>query len=387
MAAKRARRTTGAVRRLPSGRWQGSIRDKASGKLVSLGTFATKGEADAAVTDALAAMRRGGFVSPDRSDVTLERYATTWVEHHQPPLAPRTESLYQLLLRVHIIPVLGDARIGSITPETIRRWHASVGTRTGAPQQARAYRLLRAILQSAADDELLLRNPCRVKRAGDDRTPARPIATIPQTFALAAATPERWRAMVLLATFASLRAGEVFGLQRKDVDLLHGRVRVARQLQLLDDGTIHLRLPKADRMRTVAIPGQVVEELTRHLATHVRPGRDAWIFSRPDGSPLDNNYWNKRWRKVRAAVARQDATLPDGLRFHDLRHLGATLAAATGASTAELMKRLGHSTSRAAMIYQHATEDRDQTIATALGLLMAESAPAPVLPIEARRNQ
>ncbi len=53
----------------------------------------------------------------------------------------------------------------------------------------------------------------------------------------------------------------------------------------------------------------------------------------------------------------------DGLRFHDLRHTGNTLAAATGASTKELMSRMGHASSRAALIYQHATRDRDAAIA------------------------
>lgn len=57
------------------------------------------------------------------------------------------------------------------------------------------------------------------------------------------------------------------------------------------------------------------------------------------------------------------------MHFHDLRHTGGTLAAATGASLKELMARLGHSSTRAALIYQHATRDRDQdqAIAQALG--------------------
>lgn len=56
-----------------------------------------------------------------------------------------------------------------------------------------------------------------------------------------------------------------------------------------------------------------------------------------------------------------------GLHFHDLRHTGGTLAAATGATLRELMARLGHSSTRAALIYQHATRDRDPVIARALG--------------------
>ena len=50
------------------------------------------------------------------------------------------------------------------------------------------------------------------------------------------------------------------------------------------------------------------------------------------------------------------AGLPVGFHFHDLRHTGNNLAAASGASTRELMHRMGHGSMRAALIYQHATE-------------------------------
>ena len=66
--------------------------------------------------------------------------------------------------------------------------------------------------------------------------------------------------------------------------------------------------------------------------------------------------------------AREQAGLPD-FRFHDLRHTGNTLAAATGASTKELMARMGHASMRAALIYQHATADRDAAIAADLSRL------------------
>jgi integrase len=49
-----------------------------------------------------------------------------------------------------------------------------------------------------------------------------------------------------------------------------------------------------------------------------------------------------------------------GLHLHDLRHTGSTWSAQSGATLKELMARIGHSSARAAMIYQHATRDRDQ---------------------------
>jgi len=71
----------------------------------------------------------------------------------------------------------------------------------------------------------------------------------------------------------------------------------------------------------------------------------------------------RHWYKGRAGIGRDD------LRWHDLRHSGAVLAAATGASLAELMARLGHSTPAAAMRYQHAAAGRDREIAQLLSKL------------------
>ena len=68
------------------------------------------------------------------------------------------------------------------------------------------------------------------------------------------------------------------------------------------------------------------------------------------------------------------AGLPSGFHFHDLRHTGNNLAAASGASTRELMHRMGHGSMRAALIYQHATSERDREIATALDLRIGREA-------------
>ena len=71
----------------------------------------------------------------------------------------------------------------------------------------------------------------------------------------------------------------------------------------------------------------------------------------------------RAWRRARAAVG------VEHLHFHDLRHTGNTLAATTGASTKERMVRMGHANPRAALIYQHATAERDKAIANALSEL------------------
>ncbi len=97
-----------------------------------------------------------------------------------------------------------------------------------------------------------------------------------------------------------------------------------------------------------------------------QPGDRGLVFVGPKGAALRRSNFRPVWNTacVKAGMS--------GLHFHDLRHVGGTLAAATGASLKELMARLGHASTRAAMIYQHATRDRDQAIARALGGLVRE---------------
>lgn len=368
---------TGSVRRRASGRWQARVFDRATGKHVSLGTYDTKAAAKAALRRALVDQERGQFVPPGRGREKLGAYIAQWIDSNPRITSPRTRELYQGLLRRHIEPQLGQASLSSITPTTVRRWHSALAA-TSPSTAAKAYRLLRAVLNTAVADELILRNPCRVEGAGIERSAERPIATVAEVWQLADAVEPRYRAMVLLAAFCSLRLGELAALTRADLDLLHRRVHVRRNRQRLDDGTSVVIEPKsAAGRRTVAIPPPLVPDLERHLDTYAEPGADGLVFVGEKGAPIDRWQWNRRWQKARQQVGRPD------LRFHDLRHTGNTLAAATGASTRELMARMGHASVRAALIYQHATADRDQAIADALGEIIQ---PAPVVDLDHARQ-
>jgi len=100
-----------------------------------------------------------------------------------------------------------------------------------------------------------------------------------------------------------------------------------------------------------------------HLAAHVGANDDALLFAAQHGGHLAKSTLSRHFYAARLLAGRPD------LRFHDLRHTGAVLAAATGASLAELMGRLGHGTPQAALRYQHVVQDRDQAIAELLSRL------------------
>lgn len=357
----RKRQPWGSVRALPSGRFQ--ARYRVDGVVhTAPRTFETKREADAFLAEARTAVERGSWVDPNAGRVTLRVYATRWlVDRVQ--LRPRTRELYEGLLRLHILPALGDLELVQLTPTAIRSWHAALlqAPRPGASTTAKAYRLLRTMLKTAVEDELLARNPCLITGAGIERPDERPVANIEQVYQLADAVDPRFRAMVLFATFTGLRLGELRALRRSNLDLLHASVRVVEQMQEMPDGSLIVGPPKTDAgVRIVAIPKVLIPELETHLGKFSGPGPDGLVFPGTQHQPLRRATLYKDWNRARREVGL------DAFRFHDLRHTGNTLAAAAGASTKELMVRMGHASARAALIYQHAIRERDIAIAGAL---------------------
>jgi integrase len=362
------RQSWGSIRKLNSGRYQARYRFEGI-EYTGPTTFRTKSEANAWLAGVRVDLDRGSWIDPDAGSIRLADFATAWLAE-RPGLRPRTRELYESELRLHILPVLGDVQLRQLSSARVRSWHAEMSKREkpGPPTVAKCYRLLRAILTTAVEDELIVKNPCVLKRAGVENAPERPIATIEQVYALADAIEPRFRAMVLLAAFTGLRLGELRALRRSRLDIARTKVHVVEQTQELKDGTLLVGEPKSDAgRRTVTFPQAIVPEMEAHLATWAAPGRDGLVFSGTKGQPMRRATFYRAWaRAVRAVDVDPD------LRLHDLRHTGNTLAASTGASTKELMSRLGHSSPRAALIYQHATADRDAAIAGALSDLILQ---------------
>lgn len=420
MANKEGHRRFGNVRKLPSGRFQ--IRYPGPDGRMRTGpdTYERKGDAERALSLVEAQIIRGEWTDPDRGKIKLQDYADTWISQ-RPGLRPRTVDLYRWLLKKHIAPHLGGVRVGKLSTAMVRQWRAELlGNGVSTSVAAKAYRLLRAVLMTAAeDDHLIARNPCRIRGAGDEHAQERPVLTVAQVFELADRVgrrpvgnvrklkdkayrlrfqrhgemrthPEiftsradagralwrmgaagrvdcthdrRFRALVLLATFASLRWGEVSALRRMDIDLDAGAVRVRAAFVERSTGELVLGAPKSKAgRRVVGIPRGLVPVLREHLNTYVAEDPGALVFTGVKGGPLRRSGFNIRTRWVDVV---KDMGLP-GLHFHDLRHTGNMLAAESGAGLKDLMARMGHDNVRAAMIYQHAVRGADKTITDAI---------------------
>jgi integrase len=287
-------------------------------------------------------------------------YADAWITE-RPGLRPKTIQLYRYLLRRHLAP--GFTTIGSITEADVRRWRADLLEEGVSPvTSAKAYRLLKSILATAVEDSLIRRNPCRVKGAGNEQSPERPLLTVAEVYALADACGPRYRAMILLGCFGGLRWGELVALRRRDIDTATATVRISRQLTEARGQAAFFAPPKtAASKRRVILPGSIVAEVQEHLDNHTGAAADALLFTSPRGQLLrHSNFWRTTW------VPAMTATGLSGIHFHDLRHAGNHLVAEAGASLRELMERMGHASSRAALIYLHSTDDRQRTLAEAV---------------------
>lgn len=329
-----ARREFGTVRKLPSGRWQVRYRNRGGRLVAGPETFATKGDAAAWLARVQTDQARGDFVDPRAGRITVAAFAELFLADRV--LAERTRETYGGLLARHILPAVGDIQIGQLAPGTVRSWYARLA-REHPSTAAKAYRLLRTMMNTAVSDELIARSPCRLEGAGKESAPERPIATLAELDQLVAAMPERFKGIVLLACWCHLRKAEICALRRRDVDPMRSTVVVAQTLQQLQDGTLVIKEPKTPAgRRTVVIPPHVLPAITEHLDRFTGADPAALVFTGERGGPVRPHVLQKHWARARVAAGRPD------LHLHDLRHTGNTWAAATGASTRELMVRMGH---------------------------------------------
>jgi integrase len=379
MAGRQGRRQFGSIRVLPSGRVQARYLGPDGATYTARTddgralTFDSRQYADAYLSRVHGDIQAGRWVSPEAvsshlKPPTLGAYTAAWLAGRD--LSDSTRLLYTNVLK-HVLPPLGGTPLPDLTPAAVREWHAKLRASTGPTMRAHAYSLLRTICNTAVADEVIAANPCRVRGAGSVKR-ARKIngATLPELETIAKAMPERYRLMVLLAAWCALRFGELAELRRSDIDVKNGIVHVRRGV-IRGSGGQSVKGPKSEAgKRDVNIPPHLMPAVSGHLGDHVAASRDALLFpAAKTGGHMVPSALYAMYFPAREAAGRPD------LAFHDLRHTGAVLAAATGATLAELMARLGHSTVSAALLYQHAAADRDKAIAEALSELAGTVTP------------
>lgn len=344
-------------------------------------TLATKLDAEAWLAAERALIDRDTWTSPRaRQDAEKRRqreaafntvggYAERYLSERD--LRPNTIAGYRQLLHSRILPTFRDIALGDVTLADIKTWRALLDPGTEATNAA-AYRLLRSLLQAAEEDELIDRAPPKIRGASTARVQrvARP-ATFEELAIITEQMPERLKLFIVLAAFVGLREGEALELRRSDVDGVSGRIDVARKVDknarrdapgACPDCGRPISAPKTTSgVRTVHAPPPFLPMLQKHLLEYTAPGPTGLLFPGDRTDHMSVRYLMDRYRPARGAAGRPDLTI------HHLRHTALTLAGQHGATAAELQARAGHASQTAMAIYQHATLDRDKSLAQKIG--------------------
>lgn len=329
----------------------------------------------------------GEFVDTRRGDMLLKGYIE---EHWWPGRTDEPSTAAPMKSRIwrHIIPLLGAKRLRDIDAAALRVFKADLLTRVDGSAPV-IWTHLSTILESAVDDQRILRNPCRSARtvkAPRPQTGKAKAWTRETTDAVRRELQPRYRLALDLAVGAGLRQGEAFGLGLDDIDFDTGFLHVRRQLRWDGRGRPYFRLPKGDKARDVPIPPRLAARIKSAIeefppadctlpwrnpeapttdleAKQRRPVTVPLLLTTTQGNRIHYKTWNERsWKKALAAagvikVVGEVLDKPrDGGRrrkrpvyelsrtdmFHVGRHTFASVQLQAGESVVTLSKWLGH---------------------------------------------
>lgn len=343
------------------------------------GGFRTRGEAQAALNELLNARQQGTYIEPSKG--TVGDYLNEWLAGMRAQVRSSTRASYEMNMREHVLPAIGDVRLQDLTPDRLNALYADLlesGRRDGKGLSAKSvcnvHTTIRKALADAVDAGRVARNVAALakppKVRASDRAEMRTWTAAQLRAFLERAADDDFYAAWHTAGSTGLRRGELLGLRWADLDLDAGRAAI-RQTIVSVDYRIEFSTPKTARgRRVVALDEGTVGALRGHRKTQAEQ-RIAFgghyedqglIFARPDGSPIHPQVFSDRFDRLIEATG-----LPR-IRFHDLRHTHATLALAAGVHPKVVSERLGHSTVAFTLdVYSHVIpgmqEDAAQKVA------------------------
>jgi len=330
------RRHFGSVRKLPSGSWQASYWHLGQRHIAPM-TFEFKADANAYLSSVQTEIRKGFWIDPLGAQMLFSEWAMEWTATIV-DLRPSSRARDLGYLHRYLLPRFGHMPLGDIDYMAVRAWVSDLNASGLAPSTVtKAGQMLRKLMRTAVQAGLLASSPCEgVKLPRIERTEMRFLTTV-EVDALTDAMDPRYRAVVLLAAYGGLRAGELFGLRAKRVDVLHRRITIAETVVDVG-GHLHFGPPKTRAgHRIVPLPQVAADPLGAHLATYAR-GPEDLVFTAPEGGPVSLNLWRRRFW-----VPALKAASLGHLRPHDLRHTAVALWIAAGAHPKEVAVRAGHS--------------------------------------------
>ncbi|HYN35363.1 MAG TPA: site-specific integrase [Actinomycetota bacterium] len=321
------------------------------------GTFQRKSDALEAAQEKEGQIRRGEWTDPELRRTLVADYAEQWIAT-KGNVRARTRINVEGRLRNHILPALGDKPLAAVRPSDVRAFVTDLNALGLAPSTVRAtYRTLGQLLRTAEIDGLVTRSPCLgVELPAETSHEEMRFLTPEQVAALADAIDDRYRVAIYTAAYTGLRAGELWALKLPRVNLLKRRLEVVEALSEIR-GALVVGPTKTRNRRTVTLPVFLAEMIGEHIGRY--PSRDGSIFTAPEGGPVRHHNFMRRHYYPAASTS----GLPEGLRFHDLRHTCAAILTGQGWNPKQIQSRLGHASIRTTLDrYGHLFEGHDEQL-------------------------
>jgi integrase len=314
---------------------------------------------------------QGSFVDPRLGRITVAQ----WFERWWPTvtnLRRTTRARDEASFRNHVLPTFGSMPLARVDRTSLREWVAQLsdpedGAGLAPASVAKAVQVFNKAMQAALEDRLIMANPVeRLPLPKIEREEMR-FLTPEELWRLADGIGDRYRAFVLLAGYSGLRIGELLALRWKHIDMLRRHVTVMETLTDLA-GQLSFGPPKTRAaLRTVTVPGFVIEELARVPA--LPPDPNDLVFMSPEGHPVRPTSFRRRFWNP--AVIEADLS---PLRVHDLRHTAVALWIAAGANPKQIAARAGHTSVSVVLDrYGHLLPQHDDQLMAALEELHARA--------------
>jgi integrase len=322
--------------------------------------FTKKSDADRRAAEVQTDNSRGQFIDPADAKIRFRDYAESW--RAAQPHRHGTVASAEQNLRLHIYPTFGDRYIRTIRQTEVQGWLTGLTREGGGTLSVSTARLVfqkcKVIFNAAVADGIVTRSPCVGVKL--PKLPVKKVVPLipAQVLALAAAMPDRYRALVITGAGTGLRAGELYGLRVCDVDFLRRELHVEQQLQRRGDEVYACPPKTASSHRTVPLSSVVGEVLAAHLAAYPQPDREGLIFRNDKGGPINASRFYKH--VLGPAVAA--AGLPKGTGLHALRHFYASVLIAARESIKVVSERLGHTNAAMTLgVYAHLMPDTEES--------------------------
>ena len=376
--------TTGSIRERKHKVWQITIelpKDPITGKRNRRyrTVEGTKKEAERAMHEFITELEKGYYVA--NSNISITEWVQTWLEVYIiPNVSPTTLSRYQGMIKRYINPIIGHIPVQQLTTLAVQSWvnglkiSPSSGKEMSAATIKHAYHVLKGAMDKAVLAGIIYRSPCTGIMLPKGQKKQAVIYDEKQIRQLLdAASGTDMELVIDMELCLGVRRGELLGLEWGDIDWEHNQVKIIRNRVVVDGKSVVKEPKTATSVRTLDVPLPLMQKLRKHkmlcLSNKLRLGQayiaTDYIIVHLDGKPIYPEYLSQMLTKLQ-----EKAGLPK-CRFHDLRHLCASIMLLQGVNVKVAQERLGHKDIATTMnIYSHVLPSSAKEAADKIGQLV-----------------